>query len=117
MASQCIEARATSAGPKYEVRDLSYNDLAARLPGFEAYLLRSENVPLSRHPAWLLVLQEGLRHIPYCLEATEDERTCGFLALAYVRSLIFGRVLVSLPYVNYGGIVAKDDLVMELLID
>jgi FemAB-related protein (PEP-CTERM system-associated) len=72
---------------------------------------------LSRHPAWLQVLARGLRHAPYCFEAVDGERTCGFLALAEVRSLLFGRFLVSLPYLNYGGPIADDEETAKLLIN
>jgi FemAB-related protein (PEP-CTERM system-associated) len=34
-----------------------------------------------------------------------------------VSSLVFGRFLVSLPYLNYGGVLAEDDAVAGLLID
>jgi FemAB-related protein (PEP-CTERM system-associated) len=88
------------------------------LPRLELYgASRGGQAPLSRHPAWLKVLEQGLRHVPYCLEVTEDGKTRGFLALAYVRSLLFGRFLVSLPYLNYGGVLADDDFVARLLID
>src|SRR5262249_27114874 len=69
------------------------------------------------HPAWLAVLQRSLRHTPYCLEAVEEGRTRGLMSLCYVRSLLFGRYLVSLPYLNYGGALADDDRVAGLLID
>src|SRR5207244_3755418 len=72
---------------------------------------------LSRHPAWLTVLQQGLGHVPYCLEAVEEGRTRGILPLAYVGSWLFGRFLVSLPYLNYGGVLADDDFVARQLID
>src|SRR5713101_6436464 len=86
------------------VRVLDHRTLASALPRLEKYLLRDGPVvALSRHPAWLNVLARGLRHTPYCLEAVEGDRTRGFLALADVRSLFFGRFLVSLPYLNYGG--------------
>jgi FemAB-related protein (PEP-CTERM system-associated) len=39
------------------------------------------------------------------------------MALCHVRSLLFGRYLVSLPYLNYGGALADDDSVAGLLID
>jgi FemAB-related protein (PEP-CTERM system-associated) len=87
------------------------------LPRLESYLRAGKQVPLSRHPAWLTVLEKGLRHTPYCLEAADGERTRGFLPLAYVRSWLFGRFLVSLPYLNYGGPVADSDGVAHLLID
>ena len=47
----------------------------------------------------------------------EGERTRGLLPLAYVRSLLFGRFLVSLPYLNYGGVMADDEATGRLLID
>src|SRR5579872_4244683 len=84
-------------------------EIAAAMPHLENYLLRDgSGVALSRHPGWLQVLDRGLRHTPYCLEAIADGHTCGFLALADVQSLLFGRFLVSLPYLNYGGPVADD---------
>src|SRR3954466_3324449 len=90
--------------------------LAEALPRLGEYLLRDGPiVPLSRHPGWLNVLDRGLRHTPYCLEAVEDGRTTGFLALADVKSLLFGRFLVSLPYLNYGGPVADNPTVTGLL--
>jgi FemAB-related protein (PEP-CTERM system-associated) len=91
--------------------------VADAIPRLEAHLLRGGPLlPLSRHPAWMSVLARGLGHVPYCLEAVEGERTRGFLSLAYVRSLLFGRFLVSLPYLNYGGVEA-DEASAPLLID
>jgi FemAB-related protein (PEP-CTERM system-associated) len=72
---------------------------------------------LSHHPGWLNVLEQGLRHETYALEAVMADQTCGLLPLAYVRSLLFGRFLVSLPYLNTAGILAKDESVRRLLID
>lgn len=90
--------------------------LAESLPRLEFYVTRGGQVPLSRHPAWLTVLQQGLGHTPYCLEAMEDGKTRGILPLAYVRSLLFGRFLVGLPYLNYGGVLADDATVAGRLI-
>src|SRR5690606_17770867 len=41
----------------------------------------------------------------------------GYLTLAHVESLIFGGFLVSLPYVNTGGVVAEDDETARGLVD
>jgi FemAB-related protein (PEP-CTERM system-associated) len=83
----------------------------------EAFLTQNKLLPLSRHPAWLAVLREGLGHVPFGLEAAEGERTRGWLALAYVRSILFGRFLVSLPYLNTAGVTADDDETAGRLID
>jgi serine/alanine adding enzyme len=100
-----------------EIRVHSGPPLAEQLPRLAAYAARGERVPLSRHPAWLVVLQRGLNQVPYCLEAVQGERTCGILPLCYVRSLLFGRFLVGLPYLNSGGVLADDDAAAGRLID
>ncbi len=79
-------------------------------------MLKGGQIPLSRHPGWLLVLRKGLGHVPYCLEAVEGGRTRGILPLAYVGSWLFGRFLVGLPYLNYGGVLADDPVVAQQLV-
>lgn len=80
------------------------------------YLKQQGVYALSRHPAWLSILQKSLGHEPYCLEIVEDETTIGWLPLLSVRSWLFGRFLVSLPYLNSGGVVANDDNIARQLI-
>ncbi len=103
---------------RLDVRLLEGDAVAAALPRLEAYLLREGPLlPLSLHPGWLSVLRRGLRHTPFCLEAQEAGVTRGFLALAYVRSWLFGRYLVSMPYLNYGGVQADNPAIAAALID
>jgi serine/alanine adding enzyme len=87
------------------------------MPRLESYFANSTTWPLSRHPRWLNVLRRGLKHVPYCLEALEGDRTRGVLPLALVRSFLFGRFLVSLPYLNVGGVVADDSDTTTQLVD
>lgn len=91
--------------------------LRSELPRLSTYVTGNGPYALSRHPGWLNVLERGLKHRSFCLEAVANGQTRGLLPLAYVRSLLFGRFLVSLPYVNYGGVVADDDRIAGLLID
>src|SRR5690606_15212677 len=56
--------------------------------------------------AWLRVCQAGLKHEPYLLVAVEAGRLRGVASLARVRSRLFGKFLVSLPYINSSGIFA-----------
>lgn len=99
------------------VREHDRHGLEEHLSRLEAYVARGERVPLSHNPGWLVALQRGLGHDPFCLEAVEEGETRGFLALAHIRSLLFGRYLVSLPYLNYGGVIADDNRVAALLIE
>jgi FemAB-related protein (PEP-CTERM system-associated) len=99
------------------IRVYSGRDLNLCLPAFERYLRQHGALPLSRHPAWLRVLEQGLGHTCYGIEAVEGEQIRGVLPLAYVSSFLFGRFLVSLPYLNYGGVRADDAETAALLID
>ncbi len=99
-----------------EIRTHHGADLAPPLPRLEAYALRGDAVPLSRHPAWLTVLEQGLGHVPYCLEAVADGTTRGLLPLAHIRGVLFGQFLVSLPYLNTAGVLADDDATAARLI-
>jgi FemAB-related protein (PEP-CTERM system-associated) len=92
-------------------------DIPRHLERWQDYIHTYDEIPLSRHPSWLLVLQRGLQHAPYCLEAREGQRIRGLLPLAYVKSLFFGRFLVSLPYLNYGGVLSDNDTVTRRLLD
>ncbi|MCA9135736.1 MAG: hypothetical protein KDB00_03230, partial [Planctomycetales bacterium] len=69
------------------------------------------------HPAWLNALMQGLGHQIHVLKATESQSCVGVLPLAFVRGPIFGKFLVSLPYLNTGGVWARDDQVARQLID
>ncbi len=73
--------------------------------------------PVRYDPGWLTVLQRGLRHKPFLLVAMQDGRPVGSLALSLVRSRLFGRFLVSLPYVNLAGVVAENADAAAALID
>src|SRR6516225_4791508 len=98
------------------VRTYAGPECGPHFPRLEAYFRGGGQCPWSYHPAWLAVLCSGLGHKPYCLEAVEDGKTRGYLGLAYIRSLLFGRFLVSLPYLNYGGVRAGDQQTAGLLI-
>ncbi len=86
-------------------------------PRWESYALKRQPLALSYHPAWLGILERGLQHEPYCLEATRDGQITGLLPLLFVKSWLFGRFLVGLPYLNVGGVMADDDETAHQLVD
>jgi FemAB-related protein (PEP-CTERM system-associated) len=53
--------------------------------------------------AWSGVLSEAYGHRTFMLAANEDGMLRGLLPLALVKSPLFGRSLVSMPYMDYGG--------------
>lgn len=66
---------------------------------------------------WLTALGGGLGHKTFLIEAVVGDRTVGLLPLALMRSLVFGRHLVSLPYINSSGVLAEDEKVAGRLIE
>lgn len=73
-------------------------------------------VPPSLRPEWIPILRDALGHEPYCLTVRGDGRICGVLPLVLVRSRLFGRFLVGLPYLNTGGVLADDPAAVAPLI-
>ncbi len=49
--------------------------------------------------------------------ATDNEKIVGILPLVQLKSLLFGNFIVSMPYFNYGGIVADSGEITDLLIN
>ena len=70
----------------------------------------------AHHPGWISAITKGLRHSTYVLKATLGDQVVGTLPLCLVSGPIFGRFLVSLPYVNTGGVWARDRSAAEALI-
>jgi serine/alanine adding enzyme len=69
-------------------------------------------------PAWLMATSQGLRHRPYVLVYhTEAGVVEGLLPLALVKSWLFGKFLVSLPYINTGGVWATTAAATQALLD
>ena len=78
---------------------------------------RADRSAFHYDPVWLNVVCAALRYRPYVLTARDGDRVVGLLPLALVKSILFGRFLVSLPYVNSAGVIADSDAVATALID
>ena len=103
--------------PAVGVRVLTGADLSDALPRLLDYVSQDARVHPAHHPLWMYVLKEGLGLVPYAIEATAKGRTVGYLPLSFVRSTLFGRFLVSLPFVNTAGVRADDEFTRFRLID
>ena len=65
---------------------------------------------------WKRVVEKTFGHKPFYLVATEDSQICGVLPLFHVKTLLFGRFLVSSPLAVYGGIIADQEHVQQALL-
>lgn len=79
---------------------------------------------IESHPAatsdhlwgWRTVFDLALGHDSVYLQAERDGQVTGVLPLVLFRSSLFGRSVISLPYLNYGGVVADDAASGEALV-
>jgi serine/alanine adding enzyme len=83
---------------------VSGRDVWDRQPAWANCLAAWAPGPVGADPRWLLALAEGLGHFPYCLEARCGGDIIALLPLSLVSGPLFGRFLVSLPYVSTCGI-------------
>jgi FemAB-related protein (PEP-CTERM system-associated) len=65
---------------------------------------------------WRVVFREAFGHASQYLIARRHGRVTGGLPLVEFRSRLFGAFAVSLPFVNYGGIVADDEATAAALV-
>ena len=59
--------------------------------------------------AWKGILERAFGHRAIYLAAMRGDAIVGVLPLVEFRSRLFGRFAVSLPFLNYGGVIADDD--------
>lgn len=67
--------------------------------------------------AWSRAVEEAYGHRAVHLTAWSGGRLVGLLPLFLVRSLFVGRVLVSVPYATYGGILADSQVAALAIIE
>lgn len=68
--------------------------------------------------AWSKVIADSFGHQCYYLGVLDESQNwLGILPLAHIKSKIFGNFLVSIPFVNYGGLLYKDKEVANILIN
>jgi len=66
---------------------------------------------------WKNIIESCLGHKIYYFAAVEDGRFQGVLPLVYIDSLLFGKILCSMPFLNFGGICAANPATEKALLD
>lgn len=82
-------------------------DNPAELAAWNTYARQKDNSFGYFGLEWAKIFQKAFGHPAYPLAALRDGKICGILPLTLVRSKLFGSFLVSMPFVNYGGILAN----------
>lgn len=95
------------------VKELCVKDMRR----WDAYVDSAPDATFFHRAGWKTVLEKAFHHRTYFLYAEEAGKICGILPLAEVRSILFGRSLISLPFCVYGGIVAETSEIAAALRD
>jgi FemAB-related protein (PEP-CTERM system-associated) len=77
-----------------------------------------ENTPVGsvfHHPDWCETVENVFNHRALHRLALRGDRVVGVLPLFEVRSVLAGKLLVSVPYATYGGILGDDEAVRAAL--
>lgn len=102
--------RLASAGPVV-VRD------DAPAAAADAYVTSHPAGSAYHRPAWMHVVGRAFGHRTKYLVAESGGRVAGVLPLVFFRSRLFGRFAVSMPFFNYGGIIADAPPVERALLE
>lgn len=88
----------------------------AELLMWDQYVLHSAAASGYHLSGWRRVIEEAFGHSTcYLTVRGENGALCGLVPLVLLASRVFGRFLVSLPFVNYGGMIADSSEVRRLL--
>jgi serine/alanine adding enzyme len=75
---------------------------------WDEYVARHASAGLYHGYGWARVIRESYGQTPVYLWARRDDRVCGVLPLVRFRGGLGGRSLVSLPFLDEGGLCADD---------
>lgn len=67
-------------------------------------------------PVWLDIIHRAFGHETCYLTAESEGAICGVAPLVFFSSRLFGRFTVSMPFVNYGGVLADHDVAARALL-
>jgi serine/alanine adding enzyme len=83
----------------------------------EKYVANHPEASAYHAPAWLDVIGHVFEHDTRYLAAESGGSISGVLPLVFFKSRLFGRFAVSVPFVNYGGVLADSSEVAHALVE
>ena len=83
---------------------------------WDAYVAARPEATMYHRSAWAAVIRNAFGHASLPLAAVERGRVVGLLPVVFFDTPLFGRFAVSMPFLNYGGIVADSPEVGRALL-
>ncbi len=95
-----------------EICELKKNDEKA----WDEYVLKHPDSTFYHQIGWKYIVEKSYGHKPHYLFARENGEINGVLPLFIMKSSLFGKKLVSLPFAPYGGSCYNDEYIKNMLI-
>ena len=76
---------------------------------WDQFVLNRSEATVAHQRAWRKIIHEGLGHEPHYLLAVEGSEVHGILPLFLTKTWWRAKYLVSIPWLDYGGILADSD--------
>jgi len=92
---------------KLEVYDLKREEEKA----WDSYVYNSNTSTFHHQLGWRNVVEKTYKHKPLYLIAKEEGEIKGVLPLFLIKSVLFGKKLVSVPFAPYGGVCAENEII------
>jgi FemAB-related protein (PEP-CTERM system-associated) len=90
---------------------------AADTPAWDQFVSLHPQATSYHLSGWQQVLHKAFGHTSHHLVAKRGARVVGVLPLVQLKSALFGNFMVSMPFLNYGGVLAHDDAARTELLD
>ena len=84
---------------------------------WDAYVKRSGTATMGHQFVWQPIISHTYGHQPFYLMARSETLVYGILPLFLVKSRLFGKSLTSMPFLDYGGVCADDEMSARLLLE
>lgn len=88
----------------------------AEIPEWTEYVESHPDSTFYHKAEWKEVIEKSFGHKTYYLMAMDGDSVAGILPLVHIRSLLFGSILCSMPFLNFGGICADNEETEKFLL-
>lgn len=84
---------------------------------WEDFVLDTPEAANYHQIGWKEVIEKSFGHKTYYLMCMENDIVIGIFPLVFLKSLFFGRFIVSLPFFNYGSVLCSNEKARKMLLD
>jgi len=84
---------------------------------WDSYIHNSNSSTFYHQIGWRNVVEKTYKHKPIYLVAKEEGEIKGVLPLFLMKSMFFGKKLVSVPFAPYGGVCMSNETVENALVE